>query len=618
MKTQPTTPTALLVLLLSLSSTLPSKGYGLNISSVEDFYEFTENVNNGTSNYAGKTVFLTNDLDMTGYASSFAPIGNSDTNTFRGTFDGQGHTISNLKVSSGEFRFLGIFGYSLGTTIKNIVMDGSCSFVDSFSSDSMGSALGGVLGWCDSGEGECVVEGCVNMAFIRHTGINEETVYLGGITGKFFPVNYSTSIINCVNYGDIISKAPYLFHIRAGGIIGELWTYDNSVTFSNSIRNCVNFGTISQTGAIRRNMYVGGISGIDEPNILFENCVNFGTISFNESESSSVRASAISGVSTWGNFTNCFWDSTIGLNFTGTISNNSQEGFVEAFNTTSITNPTVLDILKGTGNIEFAILNLDSRGGSAVGPILVILNDASMKDIGPLPIPVREESTFDGWYNDTDLTKKFNTNELNAGNLTLYARWVINKYSITFIVDKTRNETLQEFGANISFPEDPTKEGFTFARWNNTLTTVPSHNATIEALWVINNYTITFIVDEKEYNKVIQEFDSNVSFPEDLTKEGFTFDGWYRDSAFKSKANNNVTVSGNTTLYGRFISTIITIEFNTNEMSTKEVAKEIEKIAGCTDCFTISKIEEERGKAIIIIKFNDMNEATSFIDAVQK
>ena len=730
--------------LFILLVTLFSGGHALEISSIEDFIDFTNNVNTG-SNYARETVYLTNDLDFTGYSVSFEPVGKSnDAKVFRGTFDGNGHVISNLEVSTDKFRFLGVFGYSWGIIIKNLVVDGSCFFNNSMSNPSYSYpydryATGGILGWCYSREGGCFVEGCVNMASIKYIGTAAEAIYLGGIVGKIEPKNYSTSIINCANYGSVSCASLSLYQVRIGGIASEVWT-NQQISFRNTIKNCVNFGALSQNGEVELNLIIGGISGVDNKNLVYENCLSLGAISYNKSSGRNASVGSIAGMSEEGNLTNCFWDESIGSNASGPRSYNThQEGTVESFDTTSITNPAVLDILESTGRIKFAVLNLDSRGGSAVGPVLVILNNPAKKGIEPLPTPEREGHTFDGWYNDTGFTKRFNASELKKGNTTLYAKWITNKYAITFIVDgEEYNKIIQEFGSNISFPENPTKEGFTFDGWNDTITTVPAHSVIIEALWIINNYTITFIVDEtrnettvlpyqsniaypenptkegftfngwndtiatvpahsvaieakwivntytitfivdetrsettqefgsnitypknptkegftfdgwndtittvpahnviieakwivntytiifvvdrEEYSKTTQEFGSNITYPKNPTKEGFTFDGWYRDSAFKDKADKEMKVSGNTTLYGRFISTTIRIEFSTKDMSTDEAIRKIEKIAGCTDCFTIVEVKEDNGKAFIIIKFEDVSEAKNFVNDAQ-
>ena len=544
--------------LLFLLVTLFSGGHALEISSVDDFITFTNNVNTG-SNYAGDTIYLVNDLDFIGYSVSFEPVGKSnDANTFRGTFEGNGHVISNMKVSSDKFRFLGVFGYSLGSTIKNLVVDSSCSFESNYSNnDDYSRSVGGILGQCYSSEGECIAEGCVNMASIKYTGTNVNCSYLGGIVGKFEPIIYATSITNCVNYGNVSSVGQSLSQIRIGGITSEVWT-EQQISFGNTIKNCVNFGALLQNGGIQNTLYIGGVSGTDNQKLVYENCVSLGAISYNESLGNKASIGSITGRSEEGTLTNCFWDESIRLSATGPISYNVHlQGTVESFNLSSITNPAVLNILESTGNIEFAVLNLDSRGGSAVGPVLVILNSEAMKAIDSLPTPVREESTFDGWYSDTGLSNRFNASELEEGNTTLYAKWII------------------------------------------------------------NTYTITFLVDEEEYSKTTQEFGSIIPFPENPTKEGFTFDGWYMDSAFKNKAeNNNMRVRVNTTLYGRFISTTIRIVFNTKDMSTEEAIRKIEEFTGCTDCFTISKIEDEGGKGIIIVQFEDENEAIGLVDAI--
>ena len=116
------------------------------INSADEFIDFANNVNNGNNNYAGETVYLTKDLDFSSCSSSFVPIGKSNgTKVFRGTFDGNGHVISNLKVSSDEFRYLGVFGSSSGATIKSLIVDSSCSFESNYPSGD-DCVTGGYLG----------------------------------------------------------------------------------------------------------------------------------------------------------------------------------------------------------------------------------------------------------------------------------------------------------------------------------------------------------------------------------------------------------------------------------------------------------------------------------------
>ena len=77
-------------------------------------------------------MFLDADIDFSGGLSEqFEPIGTSNSNSFQGTFDGQGHTISNLAMKSSS-QYVGLFGRSKGA-IRNVVLDSSCSVVSSYS-----------------------------------------------------------------------------------------------------------------------------------------------------------------------------------------------------------------------------------------------------------------------------------------------------------------------------------------------------------------------------------------------------------------------------------------------------------------------------------------------------
>lgn len=101
------------------------------IHNASELVEFSNDVNGGTS-YSGYTVYLVADIkfDYT-LSQQFKPIGFSD-NYFHGTFDGQGYVISALTISSSSFRYTGLFGVSTGITIKNVVIDNTCSFTSTY------------------------------------------------------------------------------------------------------------------------------------------------------------------------------------------------------------------------------------------------------------------------------------------------------------------------------------------------------------------------------------------------------------------------------------------------------------------------------------------------------
>ena len=136
-------------------------GYYL-ISSVEDLQTFRDYVNSG-HNCAGLKFRQTTDIDLSGIAN-WTPIGKSNGKYFSGTFDGQGYSISNLKVTGKDYR-VGLFGYNSGT-IKNV------SLVDvNISGDYF---VGGIAGYNDNGTiDNCAVSG-------ELSGFNS----VGGIVGK--------------------------------------------------------------------------------------------------------------------------------------------------------------------------------------------------------------------------------------------------------------------------------------------------------------------------------------------------------------------------------------------------------------------------------------------------
>ena len=136
------------------------------IKNASDLIAFSKVVNSGTS-YNGTTVFLDADIDFSGDLSDeLEPIG-TYTNNFKGTFNGQGHTISNLAMKSSSSRYVGLFGYSRYATIRNAVLDSSCSIV-SFFIDSSNAFVGGIVGYCT----DSTIESVVNMASAAFTGEN--------------------------------------------------------------------------------------------------------------------------------------------------------------------------------------------------------------------------------------------------------------------------------------------------------------------------------------------------------------------------------------------------------------------------------------------------------------
>ena len=264
-----------LVALLSLP--LYVTGVDVRITTAQDLIDLSEKVLLGTT-YAGTTIFLESDIDFSKLSGNFKPIGD-ESNDFRGVFDGQGYKISNLKLNSGSFRHAGFIGYSQGgLAVRNLVLDGTCSF--SSSKDTTGKSntfSGGIIGCCDATYGPCTSENNVNMAAVSFTGASGWNMFLGGIVGQFFPDGSNEVIIrNCANYGAVTFSGSNSHYGHIGGIAGELSESDFFAE-TKKIQNCINYGTITSSGTDGNRPYVDGIIGISSK-LAIENCVNVGQI----------------------------------------------------------------------------------------------------------------------------------------------------------------------------------------------------------------------------------------------------------------------------------------------------------------------------------------------------
>ena len=145
--------------------------------------------------------------------------------------------------------------------------------------------------------------------------------------------------------------------------------------------------------------------------------------------------------------------------------------------------------------------------------------------------PTKEGYTFIGWYNGES---EWNFETPVATDLTLTAKWQINRYTITFKPENGGQDIVikQDYGTAITAPANPTKTGYTFAGWDKTIpTTMPAGNMTITAQWQLNRYTITLKPENGGEDIVItQNYSTAITAPANPTKTGYTFAGWDRES----------------------------------------------------------------------------------------
>ena len=149
--------------------------------------------------------------------------------------------------------------------------------------------------------------------------------------------------------------------------------------------------------------------------------------------------------------------------------------------------------------------------------------------------------TFGGW-NKADGTAWDYASDKVTDNITLYAKWAANTYTITF--DTAGGSEIapitQDYGTVITAPEAPTREGYTFIGWDKEIpTTMPAENMTVTAQWEINQYTITFDTNGgSEIAPITQDYGTVITAPEAPEREGYTFIGWDREIPTTMPAEN--------------------------------------------------------------------------------
>ena len=149
--------------------------------------------------------------------------------------------------------------------------------------------------------------------------------------------------------------------------------------------------------------------------------------------------------------------------------------------------------------------------------------------------------TFGGW-NKADGTAWDYASDKVTDNITLYAKWIANTYTVTF--DTAGGTEIapitQGYGTAITAPAAPTREGYTFIGWDKSIpTTMPAENMTVTAQWKINKYTITFdTAGGTEIAPITQDYGTQIASPAAPTREGYNFVGWDKSIPATMPAEN--------------------------------------------------------------------------------
>ncbi|MDE8703308.1 GLUG motif-containing protein [Adlercreutzia equolifaciens] len=318
------------------------------IATVDQLEAFRDSVNAGTD-YQGKVIELTADVTLP--SDSWTPIGvatrkssglATGSTPFAGTFNGDGHTISGLTISStsGSDYAIGLFGALDGATIENLTLADVA--IDVPTSELAGAAAGLM----------------VDDATVSNVQVSGKVSGLAGIGGVVGRMTLTGTIENCTNNADVSALGGVG---NVGGIVGAAYytTPDGTMTISS----CSNTGTITGTEA------VGGIAGLNSS--FVDNCTNSGAIT-----GSNYSVGGIVGEQkNYGGISQC--------TNTGTIENQSEKGYgtggivgwvrydgatsaYAASSAVSVTNNTNRGTVHG-GNDAGGIVGTFYNGGTVTG-----------------------------------------------------------------------------------------------------------------------------------------------------------------------------------------------------------------------------------------------------------
>ena len=211
----------------------------------------------------GKTdinITLTADIDLTG--KDWTPIGTDYDNSYKGTFDGGGHTITGLTFTTND-EYAGLFGWlNRAGTVKNVVMEG----VQITSNQIYGGSIGGVVGYSWGTIENCSVSGSVSGTVYvggvvgaqiggSITGCSSSatvkgTVDVGGVAGQ---TNSSATLTACYATGNVTIEINPAKNIAGGSLVG--------MNAGSSLLACYATGNVTSTGSSTGKVHIGGFLG---------------------------------------------------------------------------------------------------------------------------------------------------------------------------------------------------------------------------------------------------------------------------------------------------------------------------------------------------------------------
>lgn len=197
--------------------------------------------------------------------------------------------------------------------------------------------------------------------------------------------------------------------------------------------------------------------------------------------------------------------------------------------------------------------------------------------------PSKRGYTFINWYDDANFSNIVtNISNSSLGKVTLYAKWEVNHYTISYNLDNgtndSRNPSEYTYGIGVGSFQEPSKLGYTFEGWYTepnfankvmSISDTDIENVTLYAKWEANRYNITYNLNGGKDNSNSESYIygigiANLTSPE---REGYTFDNWYSDANFTNVVTDISTTSfGDKTLYAKWSPKLYTLTYVTYDL----------------------------------------------------
>lgn len=560
------------------------------IQSQLEFVQFVKNVNSGTD-YQGDTVFLDKDLDFEGYAR-FNPIGYTREAIFNGVFIGQGHVISNYLVNTSA-QYAGIFGFTQGATITNLMVDPSCKIVSTYKS--YGTAyVGSVIAKCFSINQPCKFENMMNYGQVIFSGnASSGDIAIGGIAGSCEFSGFHCIFKSCVNSGRIIDMGAAGWFSQMGGITGVC---DGREDKRCKLHNNLNHGELMHNGTAKDTI-IGGIVGTMYGSTNVQNCMNAGKIT-EVTRGRYNHLGAIAGYAFEGecSLSRNYWVAEVGaqkpvgynyteaLSITETGETKLDGDFIRLVNKRAHEHNWDTWILNNGGHNFAFIINM--RLIFATTNKIIILADRA----------INEGYHSLGSFLDAELTVPFNNYEITADTV-VYSRWARNPYTFTLvystpiggICDGEAAEAYPEFCGNVTSGVQNVSMTIGFAL-NLTIPELPPVEGYM-AMWCTKDRSLCDPPAMVSYDLVLYP---TYILPVVTPTEGSS------DSEF---FNNSV-------------SRYVRITFRLENMYTSEVEDIIRKYGG-ESVHEVIDMSAEGLTTVVMIRFEKVEDASEFVDSIR-